>query len=106
MPEHPTLDQYRETVERRVRSKMADKGAPEAVIYAQQMAMVRQAASYSGIEQWKPEHTVGALFFGSSLRAALELLERAGVMTRSTRAQVEILIDEQENITVQMEPGE
>jgi hypothetical protein len=97
------MQEYQKAIELKRDAKVQAMSEPEAVNYGTQMALVRDSAKLSGIEQWTAAHTTGALFFGSALRGCFRQLAAMGMLNQAGLSMIENAINEQEIIAVQME---
>jgi hypothetical protein len=105
MTNYPSMDEYKEKAKERAKKRLFDKSPAEQMIYLQQMSMVREAAKFSGIETWTYDHTIGALFTCSALKATFETMYRAGIFGSEKRNLLMLDVELQEDIIIHMDEG-
>lgn len=88
---------------RRAQAKQEDRPAAEWQAWLAQMAMVRESAKFSGVEEWTRAHTIGALFACQAIRSSISMLRTLGQLNAVTAKLIEQACIEQETIAALME---
>jgi len=104
-PGYPSLEDTRRAAVKRAERKRDDRSAAEWQVWVTQMGLVRQAAVYSGVEEWTRAHTIGALFACQALRSSVAVLRSLGQLDAVTARMLNQALLEQETISALMEEG-
>ena len=105
MSDWPTMDDYRAGAQERAQRRLAAKSPQERVVYLDSMRLIRQGAVFSGIQEWTPAHTIGALFTASSIKSSLQELHRARVIDHQSMEVLIGLVEIQEDIVIHLDAG-